>query len=457
MARIEPLSIEDVARTSDDVAVRRRFDHRNLVYLTVLLIFFGVVTIFKFVEACRAESSMAIAVSVANFVLVALLLLAQRDVYRERRGIVRKGMRGPAQLIRRHASATLLLYIAIQYVTVLYLENESGWMGWVSTLPLMVVGVRMAVAELVLLHGMLYAAVPIMLFVSDDRPKRIIPPLIAFAIMNLVVLAFEMWSSRRLRREVIGDWTERRTQAREQLRMRDELQYARELQIAMLPEAAPQLDWVDVAGVSLPATEVGGDYFDYFVEGNRLAMVCGDVAGHGLASGLVLVSLRSGFTLLRESLHKPGEVLQRLHDLVAQTSRRRMLATVAVVLLDRDAKQATIASAGHPPIIVRRDGSIRAVELFAPPLGVRLPVTIPQLTFDLLPGDLFVLHSDGVYEARNPADESYGLERLSQLVLAHPADASAESLRDAIARDVEQFRGGAPQDDDVTIVVGRML
>jgi len=453
---MEPLSIEEIVRTSDELAVRRRFDARNLVYLKILLIFFGIVTVFNFFESTRHNDLLGTGFMVANSILIAILFLVLRDVSRERRRIVSRGFATPTRFIQRHVSATVLAFVALQYPLFLYLSRKGGgWQGWVMTLCWVFVGMRMAVAELVLLHAYLFAAAPIMLSISPR--KDIIPILIASACMNASALTLELWGSRRLRRQVIADWGDRRASAREQMRMRDELQYARELQLALLPESAPQLDWVDVAGVSMPATEVGGDYFDYFVEGNRLAMVCGDVAGHGLASGLVLVSLRSGFTLLRDSLGSPAAVLMRLHDLIAHTSRRRILATVAVVLLDRDQKRATIASAGHPPIIVRRNGSIRTIELFAPPLGVRLPVNIPQVTLDVSPGDLFVLHSDGVYEARNANDEIYGLERLAQLVLAHPADASAESLRDAIAHDVESFRAGAAQDDDVTIVVGRVL
>lgn len=455
---MEPYSIEDLVRTSDDLAVRRHFDARNLVYLTVLLLFFGVVTLFEIGGTAHAYDLFALAVAIGNLTLVVLLILTMRDVFRERRGVPRAGLRGPSRLIQRHVSAAFLIYIAVQYALVLIVAGRGNdWVGWTSTMPFLMLGLRMAVTELVLLHGLLFLGTPMMLFFAAAGPRNAIGPLVSALIINGITLGLELWFSRRLRRQVGKDWSERRVHAREQLRMRDELQYARELQIAMLPEFAPRLDWVDVAGMSIPATEVGGDYFDYFVEDGRIAMVCGDVAGHGMASGLVLVSLRSGFTLLRDSLHKPAEVLGRLHDLIAQTSRRRMLATVAVVLLDRDAKRATIASAGHPPILVRRNGSIRAIELFAPPLGVRLPVDIPEVTLDLAPGDVFVLHSDGVYEARNERDESYGLDRLSDLVLAHPSDASAESLRDAIARDVETFRGLVAQDDDVTIVVGRVL
>jgi serine phosphatase RsbU (regulator of sigma subunit) len=204
------------------------------------------------------------------------------------------------------------------------------------------------------------------------------------------------------------------------------------------------------------ATEVGGDYYDYFVDGDRVALVCGDVAGHGMAAGLVLSALRSGFTLLQDSLHDPAAVLRRLHGLVAQTSRRRMLVTVSVVLIDGVTRRATLASAGHPPVLVRHaDGRVESIDLFAPPLGVRLPVAIPQRTIDIAPGDVFVLHSDGIYETRSADGRDYGLERLEDVVRMH-GDGSAEELRDAILTDVARFRGKPEAADDVTIVVCRI-
>jgi sigma-B regulation protein RsbU (phosphoserine phosphatase) len=281
--------------------------------------------------------------------------------------------------------------------------------------------------------------------------------LIGGASINAMTLGVELFTSRRMRKEVVSDWADRRTHAREQIRMRDELRYARELQLNMLPECAPKLDWVDICSISVPATEVGGDYYDYFVDRDRVALVCGDVAGHGMASGLVLSAIRSGFTLLRDSLTDPAAVLQRLHDLVAETSRRRMLVTVSVVLLDRASRRATIASAGHPPVILRRaSGGVETIDLFAPPLGVRLPVEIPQRRIDIAPGDVFVLHSDGIYETRGADDEVYGMERLTRIVDEHAGE-TAESLRDAILDDVARFRGKAEQDDDVTVVVCRVM
>jgi sigma-B regulation protein RsbU (phosphoserine phosphatase) len=324
------------------------------------------------------------------------------------------------------------------------------------TMPMLMLGFRLPVAELVLLHALLVIGAPITAFFGSSLGDDSLPFFISALVVNAMCLGIELFASRSLRRQVIAEWSTRRTSAQEQIRMRDELRYARELQLSMLPECAPSVPWTDLCAISIPATEVGGDYYDYFVDGQRVALVCGDVAGHGMASGLVLAALRSGFTLLRDSLYDPAAVLKRLHHLVAETSRRRMLVTVAVVLLDEVRRRATIASAGHPPVVIARaDGTAETVDLYAPPLGVHLPVDIPQRTVDFRPGDVFVLHSDGIYETRNERDEVYGLDRLTRIIREH-ASGSAEALRDAILADVDRFRGQAPQGDDVTVVVARV-
>lgn len=451
----EAPNIDEVLRTSDDVAVRRRFDSRNLVSLFLIVCGFVVVSLIEATADLENRDALDLAIASTNFLLSCIVIFLLRDAFRVFRS-KDQGMWKAGHLLRAHVSATVIIYMVVQYTLCLAFARDDGWMGWSSFFPFLLLFFRMTVAEFVLVHGYFVAASTFMIFVVVQPKRNALPMLISSIMVNSIALGIVLWTSRSLRREIVTDWTERRVYAREQVRMRDELQYAREVQLAMLPDSAPQLDWVDLAGLSLPATEVGGDYYDYFVEGNRVAVVCGDVAGHGLASGLVLVALRSGFTLLRDELQDPAHVLTRLHDLVAQTSRRRMLATVAMVLLDRDAMRAIVASAGHPPVIFRRDGTIRTLELFAPPLGVRLPVHIPKVELDLAPGDVFLLHSDGVYEARNADDEIYGLDRLAELVRSHPPDATAEELRDDIAHDLETFRGSTAFDDDVTLVVAKV-
>lgn len=453
-------SLEDVLRTSDENAVRRRFAARNLVALVVILLVCMFVAFLELVTNTRTRRMDDFIIASANFVLVVFAVLLVWDAIRAGKSVRRKGWWAAGEWIRAHVTGSVLAFVAVQYALFLAFAREgANWVAWAVVFPMFLLAFRMLTSELVLMHLYLIGAaflMPVLSFIPSRRDD-VQGLYISILVANAVCLAIEIYASRRLRQEVTSEWIVRRDQAREQLRMRDELQYARELQLSMLPERAPHLEWIELGGTSIPATEVGGDYYDYFVERDRVAVVCGDVAGHGMASGLVLSALRSGFTLLRDALTDPAGVLRRLHDLVAETSRRRMLVTVTVVLFEREGKRATIACAGHPPVIVRKaTGEVELIELYAPPLGVKLPVTIPQVTVPIAPGDVFVLHSDGIYESRNEADEMYGFERLMDVVRTHPKGATADSLRDAIIGDVERYRGKAAQADDVTVVVAKM-
>lgn len=454
-------SIDEVVRTSDETAVRHRFGKRNRVWLTFLLIFFFFADLVVVVSDHADKHPAHVLFGAASMAVSAFGLFLMRYVAREvppnDEFLWRTG-----GFVRRHINAVVLTYVALQYALCAVLaRQDDDWVGWVMTFPLMMLGLRMLVPELVLLHVYLLAGGVLMSIIGSARAREV-PIYISMVVINAMALGFELYMSRRLRREVVSEWTSRRTQAREQVRMRDELRYARELQLSMLPEDAPVLEWADICSISVPATEVGGDYYDYFVDDRdgerRIALVCADVAGHGMASGLVIAALRSGFTLLRDALHDPGAVLQRLHALVAETSRRRMLVTASVVLLDPAKQLAIVASAGNPPVFIRRNGpepSVEMINLYAPPLGVKLPLEIPQQTVPIARGDVIVLHSDGIYETRNADEEVYGLERIAR-VIREQGGGSALELREALLADVARFRGTREQDDDVTLVVCRL-
>lgn len=443
-------SLDEIVRTSDQQAVRVRFDARNLsrvrllAWMALAAAFPGIVVSL----ATRSWWRLAIVVCSAVVSLINLRTTPPRAAGRL------------SASVHQHVSAYVIGWCVLQMAcAVLIASHTEALIACAMMFPLLMLGLRMLPAELLSLHGML--AILVIASVSIAPPVKkggeFVAPVIAMALtMNAITFGIEALASRRWKREIVRDWNERRASAQEQVRMRDELHYAREVQLSMLPEGPPHLDWLDLAGLSLPATEVGGDYYDYLEVDEGLAIVTGDVAGHGLASGIVLAALRGGFTLLRDRLGDPAAVLQRLHELVLQTSRRRMLVTCAVILFDRKRSRATIASAGHPPLLLRRaaGGSVHRIELFAPPLGVRLPFRVESTEIAYSAGDVFVLHSDGVYEARNTAGESYGLERLECVV--RDSDGAAYQIADAIARDLERFRGGLPQDDDVTVVVAKV-
>ncbi|HEU4522609.1 MAG TPA: PP2C family protein-serine/threonine phosphatase [Thermoanaerobaculia bacterium] len=454
----ETFTIEQLAAMTDEEMVRRRFDAGNVRYMTALTMLAFVTAIFQvFIGAfSRSAAAYQLPIAILHLVVAGAAAASMGEMVRAGGRVARRS-RLPVELIARNLTPWILGFLVVEYalLTVFRQRGSHAWLVWAFIFPWFLIAVRMEFSRRLTLHASLIAVSAINALASVANHAQQLPEYVTAVMISAATLFIGAASSRRLRRQTIDEWSERRTQARDQVRMREELQYAREVQLSMLPEMSPAIGWVELAGASLPATEVGGDYYDYFVEDGSVAIVCGDVAGHGLASAIVLASLRSGFMLLRDSLNDPASVLQRLNDLVAQTSRRRMLATVAVLRLDASSRRATIASAGHPPLFIRRNGAIQTVELFAPPLGVRLPFRVPSADVAFASGDVFVMHSDGVYESRNAAGETYGLGRLSD-VLSRVGDATAAAIRDAIIRDVEAFRAGSPQDDDVTVVVARV-
>ena len=445
MSDRERYTAEELARLSDAEMVRRELDAANRQWLGVLLVAFAVLGLVSLI-ADAVEGPVPGRIVAAVFASIGLNLLALAALRRTRRNL----------------TAWVLLFCVVQFLVAVAPLHRWAFAG---IFALLLARFRLPAPQTLGLFAFIAAAAGALAWLrplpppnphfSSGETTRF--ALVINLFLILAAAALQLVSTRRVRAEIVDEWREPLRNAREQVRMRDELRYAREMQLAMLPEAPPRLEWLDVAAVSIPAAEVGGDYYDFFEDGERLAIVACDVAGHGMQSGLVLAAMRGGLiAMLKRSIGAPTDVLAELHDLVTHASRRRMLAAAVVVLFDRKEMRATIASAAHPPVILRRGTETRLIEAFAPPLGVRLPFTSGAQSLDLQPGDVLVIHSDGVYESRNGANEEYGLERLQALVAAQPANATAEALRDAIVQDVERFRGRA-QDDDVTVVVARVV
>ncbi len=264
------------------------------------------------------------------------------------------------------------------------------------------------------------------------------------------------------KRRFLAVWRREHSRARERERMREEIETARRIQLSMLPQGPPvDLRWLDVAAASLPATEVGGDYYDYFrLSPNQLALVIGDVAGHGLASGLLLSGVRSCLYLLERELAAPVEVLDRLNPMVRRTTDRRTYVTLLCAVLEKHGEggQITLASAGHPPAFwwCARMRQLESIGEGAPPLGTFLDARYQAVTRPLHPGDLLVFYSDGLLEARNAAGVEYGEGRLQRGLTRLAGTLSAREVRDSILGDLSNFKGDEEQCDDITLVVVRM-
>jgi hypothetical protein len=244
----------------------------------------------------------------------------------------------------------------------------------------------------------------------------------------------------------------------ERERQRVELETARRIQSSILPELPPSLNGVEIAHAYLPASEVGGDFYDVLaLEDGRLAVAVGDVAGHGVSSGLVMSMAKSALAVQVTFDPNVAAVFETLNRTVFQTARKRLLATLCYALLDPRKRELVYASAGHLfPYRITVAGQVEALESIAYPLGVRGRLEVEPRTASLAPGDTLFLFSDGLIEARpEGSDQLYGFERLEQSLARH-ARRGVEGLRDGVLEDVERHAGHGLREDDQTILVLRL-
>jgi len=244
----------------------------------------------------------------------------------------------------------------------------------------------------------------------------------------------------------------------ERERQRVELETARNIQSSILPQLPPQLAGVELAHTYLPATEVGGDFYDVLaLEDGRLAVAVGDVAGHGVSSGLVMSMTKSALAVQVTFDPRVEAVFTTLNRMVFQSARKRLLATLCYALLDPKRHELDYASAGHLfPYRVSVDGRVEPLESVAYPLGVRPALEVTPRRAKLEAGDIIFLCSDGLIEARaEGSEEMFGFERLER-ILSKYAGHGATVLRDAVLRELGAFVGPAPREDDLTLLVLRV-
>jgi serine phosphatase RsbU (regulator of sigma subunit) len=243
-------------------------------------------------------------------------------------------------------------------------------------------------------------------------------------------------------------------QVAESERMTREVELAREIQSSLLPPLEFSSGPLSVWAHFRPAAEVGGDYFDLFpLELGRLMVSIGDVAGHGLSTGLLMAMVKSAVAALVEEGYRGGELLARLnHLLLAQTLKQRMV-SFALAEVDTERREVAITSAGHQPgVLLAAGGGVEEVLLSSLPLGHRWPDPPPERTLRFEAGSHLVLYSDGLVEARNASGAPFGYERLRDALIAQ-RDAGGLQLLGALLAELDRHLAGQPLGDDLTVVL----
>jgi len=245
----------------------------------------------------------------------------------------------------------------------------------------------------------------------------------------------------------------------ETIRMKKELDYAREIQLSMLPESNKTIGDLRIAATSSPASEVGGDYYDYFEISETLTgiFIC-DVSGRGVASALLLSGLRSCMHLILEDTTNPKEVFIKLHKMVRRTQNRKMFVTAVFAVVDSTSNKITLFNAGHlPPYKMAGESSeLFKIKLHGITLGATDNFVTKEednlVTFDFKKGDKLLLYTDGIVEAMDEARNEYGFERLEDYLYKHTEDTPSALLNGLIA-DVNLFTNNAEQIDDISLLV----
>lgn len=249
----------------------------------------------------------------------------------------------------------------------------------------------------------------------------------------------------------------------ERERMRQALLMAEEVQRNLLPVAPPRVKHLDIAGASIYCNAIGGDYYDY-MEGPQgsgtVRIVLGDVCGHGTAAALLMASSRA---LLRSRSLQPGSIEQVIGDVNREISldmkETGRFITMFFVEINAEARQLRWVRAGHDAAILYHPATDTFENLAGPgaALGIDAGQSYTaQSKNGLADGQVLVVGTDGIWEARNASGEMFGKDRLYGL-LRHHAGGSAQQIADSVIGHLKQFLGGSDFEDDVTLVVVKLL
>ena len=277
-------------------------------------------------------------------------------------------------------------------------------------------------------------------------------------------------------------------QKEEKKRLEEELRIAHEIQMSLLPQGPLAMPGLSATALCIPAREVGGDYYDFLpLDDHRVGILIADVSGKGTSAALYMAQLK-GLVLSLSRIHaSPRDLLVEANHIVARHLDARSFITMTYAIVDVRARTMTYARAGHTPLIhvpggrhrstrnrgTRREnrlaGSASCVNVVShrrrrasTPNGLVVGLKLDdgemfdrlleEETIPLQAGDLYVFFTDGISEAMNGANDCFGELRLGQLVEDH-ADLPSDELRERVLREVKAFVDGAPQHDDMTMIL----
>jgi sigma-B regulation protein RsbU (phosphoserine phosphatase) len=256
-------------------------------------------------------------------------------------------------------------------------------------------------------------------------------------------------------RQAYADLKAAQAELVEQERFKRELEIAAEVQRSILPTEFPDISGFEFAAYARPAREVGGDYYDLLpLDDDHFGLVMADVSGKSIHAALYMAVTRALFLAEAVAYRSPREAVHQIHDLLMTSSDSDMFVTAFYGVVNRRDLEMRYVRAGHDlPIHFRpQTDQLSLLQARGRFLGSLEGLTLDEATLQFSRGDVLVCYSDGLTDAVSPDGDYYGMERLKRMV-ARAGYESARILAEAIIADVDAFRAGTPQPDDLTLLV----
>ncbi len=234
-----------------------------------------------------------------------------------------------------------------------------------------------------------------------------------------------------------------------------QVQMAAEVQQRMIPQTPPKVNGVDLAAIYLPCYELGGDFYDFIpLPDDNIGLAVADVAGKGVPASLIMASVRAALRAQIDSVYYLYEVVHRTNLMVCRDTTASEFVTLFYGVLDARNKRFTFCNAGHPPALLLRNGKISELKGDNMVLGVDPDEPYRQSAIDLLSGDILLIYTDGLTDAMNFKQQTFGRPRLMETFAK--GGESADAVAESILWELRNFIGLAKRSDDVTMIVARI-
>ena len=239
-------------------------------------------------------------------------------------------------------------------------------------------------------------------------------------------------------------------------RIESELRIARDIQMGMVPKIFPpfpERDDIDLYAKLIPAKEVGGDLYDFFIENNKLYIIIGDVSGKGVPASLVMAVTCRLFRTVASNVIDPSAIVKSLNDALSESNESNMFCTAFVGILDFETGIMRYCNAGHnPPVIISNDGKASLLPVISNlALGIWKDFDFKDQEIKLERGTSIFLYTDGVNEAESSGKELYGEERMLHCLSRHYTE-SPKDIVEGILNEIKNHAKNVEQNDDITML-----